>query len=117
MNVIWSPLAIERVLEIAEWIATDRPGAADRSVERIFGAAERLGDFPESGRAAPEFERPELQEVIQGKWRIVHRTSSDAVEILTVRPSLEVLDGSELESQKAARGVEARHHGSPRASR
>lgn len=97
MNVIWSPLAIERVLEIAAWVATDRPAAAEQLVDGMFEAVERLRDFPESGREVPEFDRPELREVIHGKYRIVYRTSPGAVEILTVRHSLEVLDEAELD--------------------
>ena len=49
MKLIWSPLAIERVSEIAEYIAQDKPGAAAKWVEKIFNIVERLSEFPESG--------------------------------------------------------------------
>jgi toxin ParE1/3/4 len=96
VNIAWSPLAIERILEIAAWIATDRRDAGEKLVEGIFAAVERLREFPESGRQVPEFERPELREVIYRKYRIIYRTESDLVEILTVRHSLQLLDEHDL---------------------
>lgn len=96
MKVIWSPLAIERVLEIAAWIAADRPKSAERLVEGFFAAVERLSAFPESGRKVPEFDRPELREIIYRKYRIVYTTGSDLVKILTVRHSLQLLNADDL---------------------
>jgi plasmid stabilization system protein ParE len=42
----WSPRAIDRVVEIGEWIASERPVAAIRIVDGLFDATERLKDFP-----------------------------------------------------------------------
>ena len=97
MRVIWSPLAIERVREIAAWVAADRPAAADDLVDGIVGAVDRLRDVPGSGREVPEFERPDLREVFHGPYRIVYRASSEAVEVLTVRHSLQRMDESALD--------------------
>jgi toxin ParE1/3/4 len=94
--VTWSPLAIERVAEIAAWIAADRPSAAEDLVAGIFDVVERLSAFPLSGRAIPEFERPELREIMYRRYRIVYRTTQDRVEILTVRHSLQLLDENDL---------------------
>jgi toxin ParE1/3/4 len=87
VNVIWSPRAIERVAEIAEHIAIDRPMAADEWVEEVFGAAERLHAFPESGRVVPELQRPEIREVVHRGCRIIYRVDPDRISILTVRHS------------------------------
>lgn len=54
MKVEWSPLALDRVSEIARYIAKDNPDAAERWVNELFDAVERLADFPESGRIVPE---------------------------------------------------------------
>ncbi len=54
MNLIWSPLAIERVSEIAEYIARDNPPAAQRWVEETFDRVGQLERFPDSGRRVPE---------------------------------------------------------------
>jgi toxin ParE1/3/4 len=87
VKVIWSPRAIERVAEIAEHIAIDRPMAADEWVEEVFGAAERLHSFPESGRVVPELQRPEIREVVHRGCRLIYRVDFDRISILTVRDS------------------------------
>ena len=40
--------------------------------------------FPESGRNIPEFQRPDLREVILGSYRIVDRLHADRAVMLTV---------------------------------
>ena len=47
--------------------------AADRFVESLFQAVERLADFPESGRIVPEFGDPNIREVTRKPCRIVYR--------------------------------------------
>jgi plasmid stabilization system protein ParE len=96
VNVRWSPLAIERVVEIAQWIAADRPNAADRLVDGLFSAVERLSEFPNSGRQVPEFDRPELREIVFQQFRIVYRVGSEHVDILTVRHSLQLMEEADL---------------------
>lgn len=96
MIVRWSPLAIERVVEIGEWIAVDHPDSASRIVEGLFSAVERLADFPESGREVPEFERRDLREIIYRQYRIVYRVRMDCVDVLTVRHSLQLMDEAAL---------------------
>jgi toxin ParE1/3/4 len=94
--VIWSPLALERVADITTWIAQDRPAAAARTVEDLFAAVDRLSQFPESGRQVPEFDRPDLREVIHRPYRIVYRIAADYIAILTVRHSLQLMDPDDL---------------------
>jgi toxin ParE1/3/4 len=97
LRITWSPLALERVVEIVDWVAADRPGAARRLAEGIFQAVERLRDFPDSGRQVPEFDRPQLQEVFYGQYRVIYRVAGDEVSVLTVRHSLQSLDEADLE--------------------
>jgi plasmid stabilization system protein ParE len=95
--VRWSPLAIDRVVEIGEWIATERPAAAVRIVDGLFDAAERLEVFPLSGRRVPEFdERTDLREIFFEQFRIVYKVSGTRVDILTVRHMLQLMDPSDL---------------------
>jgi plasmid stabilization system protein ParE len=54
VRLIWSPRALERVVEIGEYIAQERPNAAARWVDEIFESVTRLRRFPSSGRAVPE---------------------------------------------------------------
>ncbi len=50
MKIIWSPLAIERISEIAQYIAKDNPSAAKKWVETILSKVEHLQSLPASGR-------------------------------------------------------------------
>jgi plasmid stabilization system protein ParE len=46
MNLVWAPLAIERVAEIASYIAEDNPVAAGKWIRDMFARAEQLSFFP-----------------------------------------------------------------------
>ena len=107
MRIRWSPLAIERVSAIAAWIAGDRPDAADRFVDGLFSAVDRVARFPRSGPEVPEFQRPERRQIICGHYRIIYRIRKSTVEILTVRHSLQVLDQRDLDDETTGAGPDA----------
>jgi toxin ParE1/3/4 len=96
VKIVWSPLAIERVSDIGAWIAADRPDAAEAVVDGIFEAVERLTRFPRSGREVPEFNRPEIREVIHRSYRVIYRVGRNRIDILTIRHSLQLLDEDDL---------------------
>jgi len=50
MNVVWSPLALEKLSQIAEFISLDNPPAAEKWVNDVFDKAEAIGSQPEMGR-------------------------------------------------------------------
>ena len=96
MKIVWSPLAIERVTEIAEYIARDNPDAATRWVESAFAAVGRLSAFPETGRHVPEIPRADLREILFGNYRIIYRLGRAEVSVLTVRHGKQVLPVDEV---------------------
>jgi toxin ParE1/3/4 len=49
---------------------------------RAFVATDRLGMFPFSGRVVPEFESPDVRELIFGNYRIIYEIFGDSVEII-----------------------------------
>lgn len=85
MKVIWSPLALERVNEIADYIAEDNVRAARLFLIDIFGVVERLQSFPNSGRVVSEVKRPNIREIIFKNYRVVYRVEAKKVSVLTVR--------------------------------
>ena len=92
----WTRRAREDLASIRAFITEESPNYAALVVGRIVGATDRLAQFPESGRAVPEFAHPEVREVIYRPNRIVYRlVSPTEVHILTVhhaaRPLPEVL--------------------------
>ena len=99
MKVEWSPLALDRVSDIARYIAKDKPGAAERWVNELFDSVERLADFPESGRIVPEVGVRRIRELIFGAYRVVYSVK-DKVEILTVRRGSQLLDVSEIDDEQ-----------------
>lgn len=99
MRIVWSPLALERVEDIAQYIAEDKPSAAAEWVEGIFDTVERLSDFPESGRIVPEVGGRRIREVIFGAYRIIYSVR-DQIDILTVRRSSQLLRMSELADEE-----------------
>lgn len=99
MKVVWSPLALERVEDIAQYIAEDKPSAAVEWVDSVFDTVERLADFPESGRVVPEVGGRRIREVIFGAYRIIYSVR-DQVDILTVRRSSQLLRMSEIGNEE-----------------
>lgn len=95
MQVVWTDPALERVEEIAVYIALDNPSAADRWTTELFDAAERLADFPDSGRMVPEVGTRHVRELIFGAYRIFYRVGS-AVEILSVRHGSQMIRMDEV---------------------
>ena len=100
MKIIWLPRALRRINEIADFIAEDNPDAAHLWVLDIFGAVERLENFPRSGRIVPETNKDDIREVVHGKYRIIYRVRSKTVAVLTVRHSRQLLPLAELKSRK-----------------
>ena len=53
-------------------------------VDRLTRSTERLSEFPLSGRMVPEFDLPDIREVIEGPYRIVYRVLTEQVDVLAV---------------------------------
>ena len=96
MKIIWSPLAIDRISEIAEYISQDNPNASVKWIDNIFTKIEQLNEFPESGRIVPEMSRNNIRELIYGNYRIVYRIESEQISILTVRHFKQILPSEEI---------------------
>jgi plasmid stabilization system protein ParE len=96
LKVIWSPLAIDRAVEQARYIAKDNPGAAEKWLKGLFVAAEQLERLPRLGRMVPEWENSEFRELSYGRYRIIYRIEAQQLSILTVRHSSRLLDPTEL---------------------
>jgi toxin ParE1/3/4 len=97
MKVVWSPLALERVEEIADYIARDDVEAARIFLIDIFAAVGRLRSFPQSGRAVPEVNRPDIREIIFRKYGVIYRVARQQVWVLTVRHGKQRLPLEEVE--------------------
>jgi len=83
-KVIWAPSALKDIAGVADYIADDSPEMAALFVRRLVEAAERLQDFPRSGRVIPEIGHSDCREVIYGAYRIMYRLEADEVWITGV---------------------------------
>ena len=84
MKIIWTKEALERLIEIEDYISKDSPERAARFVDKIVDHAELLSNNPQLGRMAPETANSIIRELIFKKYRIVYRLKKDTIEILTV---------------------------------
>jgi len=96
MDIIWSPLALDRVSEIAGYIAQDKPSAADKWVKSIFSKVEQLEVSPELGRIVPEIGNSQFRELIYCNYRIIYRVEKIRISILTVRHGRQLLPIDEI---------------------
>ncbi|MBK8185939.1 MAG: type II toxin-antitoxin system RelE/ParE family toxin [Cellvibrio sp.] len=96
MEIIWSPLAIQKISDFAELIALDKPMAVQKWAEGIFDSVQRTSDLPYSGKQVPEIQRDEIREVFYGNYRIIYKISSATIYVLTVRHRRQLLDDADL---------------------
>ena len=93
MKVKFTSSARRQFLEGLEYIRQDSPTAAQQFRLKAEAALSRLSEFPDSGRAIPEF--PELlhREVIVRPYRFFYRVVGKTVWIVAVWHSAQVPAG------------------------
>jgi toxin ParE1/3/4 len=84
VRVEWTELAAAQLDEAMGYIAADRPVVALEWLERLLGEAERLADFPDSGRVVPEAAGDDVREIIVSPYRLVYRRELDVVFVTMV---------------------------------
>jgi len=97
MKISWSPLAIERLEDISEYIALDNNSAAQKMVNSVFKKVETLSKNPKRGRKVPEANREKIREVFEGEYRIIYRVEFKKIFILTIRNFKQLLPGKDIE--------------------
>lgn len=84
LRLRWTKRAVEDLEQIAEYIARDKPRAAERWVEQLIAVAERAAALPSSGRRVPEIARDDVRELRRRSYRVVYLVTATHVDILTV---------------------------------
>ena len=95
MRVIWSNRALERVEEIAGYIAEDSPQAAARWVEELFSEVEKLGGFPEMGKPGRDIATSGIRELVFGDFRVFYEVGTD-IDVHSVRRASQLIDEDEF---------------------
>lgn len=76
----------------AFYAAQQVPEVGARLLAEILAKVERLADYPESGRVVPEFDMPQLREIVHPPFRIVYRLDAERVRVVRVRRSERLLE-------------------------
>ena len=84
-KVIFSPSAQADLEEIVRYAARRNADAALRLGYQLIIRAEVVAAFPEMGRVAPEFQQPNLREVMCRSYRVIYRLEKDEQRIEVVR--------------------------------
>lgn len=82
-EIVWSARARVLLREILDYVARDKPDAAERLATRIVALAEALKEHPYIGRAGSE---PGVRELALGgtPYLIFYRVRAKRVTILTI---------------------------------
>jgi plasmid stabilization system protein ParE len=76
-QIALSPAAHRDLRDIVRYISLDSPERAVAFGQFLLGSIKRLADFPELGRIVPEFDDPELREIVVRSWRIIYRLNHE----------------------------------------
>lgn len=84
-EISFAESAVRDLEDVRAWYRSQEvPHVGERLVREVLGQAERLADFPDSGRVVPEFETPWLRELIHQPLRIVYRVDETCVRVVRV---------------------------------
>ena len=84
-RITFTESALRDLEAVREWYASQgAPEVGQRLVGEVVAAVEQLARFPESGRVVPEFDTPQLRELIHPPFRIVYRLDVEHVGVVRV---------------------------------
>jgi len=84
-TVILSPKAVGDLEAIVRYIALSNPEAARRVGQNLLAKTKELSNFPFRGQIVPEFNSPDIRQVILKPYRIVYRVEEDKKRISVTR--------------------------------
>lgn len=84
MNVRWTESALADLGAIEAYIGRHSVQYARGMVERIFSRSAQLTDHPRLGPVVPEYDDPNLRELLVSPYRMVYRPIGDRIDIVAV---------------------------------
>ncbi len=84
-KIIIAPSAQADLADIVRYVARHNSDAAARLGYELITHAENIANFPEIGRIVPEFQQPNLREMICRSYRIIYRLRGNEQRIDIVR--------------------------------
>jgi toxin ParE1/3/4 len=83
MKLSWTREAVNRLIEVEEFIAQDSPGRTENFIDYLLERVSLIPDNPEIRRMVPEISNIAIRELLIKNYR-VYRVKTTAIEILTV---------------------------------
>ena len=74
-KLIWAPAAYDDLHDIVVFIARDNPDRAMSFGYQLISETDHLQSFPELGRTVPEYQNPDIREIIFRPYRIIYRVN------------------------------------------
>jgi addiction module RelE/StbE family toxin len=84
MQIEFSNHSLDDLSDIKNFIKKDSEYYANEFIDKIFDAVFTLSDFPEIGRIVPEFNMPDVRELIFKNYRIVYKIKDNLIYIVSV---------------------------------
>jgi len=84
MTIIWTKPALEDLESIKLFIAKDSPYYAEKYIEKIISAVEKIEKFPKIGRVVPEEKNENLREIIHGNYRVIYLLADGEIIITAI---------------------------------
>ena len=84
-NVILSPKAVRDLEAIVRYIALSNPEAARKLGQNLLERTQQLSQFPFKGQKVPEFNDPNIRQLVLKPYRIVYRVEEDKKQISVAR--------------------------------
>ncbi len=85
MKLLWSPKAIEDLVESNIFIARENPEAARNIISEVYEARISIKEFPEKGRIVPEVGKADIREIFCRGYRIIYQIETKKISILRIR--------------------------------
>lgn len=92
VRIEWSTKASQDISQIYNFIARDSIHHAERQVSKIVNRIDILLQFPNIGRVVAEFHNKNIQELIEGNYRIVYKLNlPNEINILAIHHGARIL--------------------------
>lgn len=83
-RLIWTHDGIKSFESVIQYIAEDSTYYASHFAKKVLQAIEKLKTFPLMGRIVPEYNHPDIRELIYRNYRIVYKIEKQTVYLALV---------------------------------
>ncbi len=84
VEIKWTDNALKELGNIANFISKDSPKYAQILIKQIYEMISHLEQFPKFGRKVPEYNNPNLREILYKNYRIIYLIKQKHIEIISI---------------------------------